>query len=109
VLGDLSARADWGYAPDFVDAFWKTLQADAPDDYVVATGKLHGVRDWVEKSFALAGLDWQNHVRKDSNLAARERPLLMGDIARIHERCGWTPKTGFERMVELMYEHEGRH
>ncbi|WP_043646470.1 GDP-mannose 4,6-dehydratase [Fundidesulfovibrio putealis] len=109
LLGDLSARADWGYAPDFVEAFWATLQAENPDDYVVATGKLHGVRDWVEKTFALAGLDWQNHVREEPGLAVRGRAPLVGDATRIRERCGWTPATDFDHMVELMFEHEGWH
>lgn len=107
-LADLSARADWGYAPDFVEGFWKTLQVDAPDDYVIATGQLRGVRDWVEKTFALAGLRWQEHVREDCSLAMRRRDPLVGDIARIRSRVGWTPSTGFDRMIELMYEHEGR-
>lgn len=107
VLADLSARADWGYAPDFVEAFRRTLRADAPRDYVIATGELHGVRDWVEKTFALAGLDWHKHVREDGNLAVRRREPLVGDITRIRERCGWTPSIGFERMIELLYDQEG--
>ena len=107
-LGDLDARADWGYAPDFVEAFWKTLQADQPEDYVIATGLLHGVRDWVEKAFALAGLNWQEHVYEDSSLALRRREPLVGDISRIRSRCHWAPATDFQGMVELMFEHEGR-
>lgn len=109
LLGDLSARVDWGYAQDFVEAFWATLQVETPDDYVVATGTLHGVRDWVEKSFELAGINWQKHVREDPGLAFRRRAPLVGDASRIRERCGWTPATDFDRMVELMFEHEGWH
>ncbi len=109
VLGDLSAQADWGYAPDFVEAFWKTLQVETPQDCVIATGTLHSVRDWVEKSFALAGLNWQEHVREVAGLAIRKRPLLVGDISRIREGCGWTPTTGFDRMIELMFEQEEQH
>lgn len=107
VLADLSARTDWGYAPDFVDAFRLALAASTPLDYVIATGVAHGVLDWVEEAFALAGLDWRKHVREDIALAARERPSLIGDISRIREACGWTPSTSFGRMVALMYENEG--
>ena len=107
VLADLSARADWGYAPDFVEAFRRTLRAKAPRDYVIATGELHGVREWVEKTFALAGLDWHKHVREDESLAVRRREPLLGDITRIRERCGWSPTIGFERMIELLFDHEG--
>jgi GDPmannose 4,6-dehydratase len=106
-LGDLSARVDWGYAPDFVEAFWAALQVDTPDDYVVATGKLRGVRDWLDAAFTLAGLDWQNYVRENPNLVARGTRPLVGDATRIRERCGWTPATEFKRMVEFMFEHEG--
>ena len=109
VLADLAARADWGYAPDFVEAFTRTLRTGEPRDYVIATGVLHGVLDWVEKTFALAGLDWQEHVREDMRLAARRRDPLVGDISRIGRYCGWTPSTGFDRMVESMFEQEGRH
>lgn len=107
VLADLSARADWGYAPDFVDAFRLTLAAKTPLDYVIATGATHAALDWVERAFALAGLDWREHVREDASLAVRSRPPLAGDIARIRRECGWSPATSFTRMVELMYEKEG--
>ena len=107
VLGDLSARADWGYAPDFVDAFWRTLQTPEPADYVVATGKLSSVRDWVEKTFELAGLNWQEHVREDASLLGSRRVPLVGDISRLATATGWRPHTGFEAMVEHMFEREG--
>jgi GDPmannose 4,6-dehydratase len=107
VLADLNARTDWGYAPDFVDAFRMALAAGTPLDYVIATGTTHGVLDWVEEAFALAGLDWRKHVREDKALAARSRPKMAGDISRIREACGWSPSTSFERMVELIYENEG--
>lgn len=106
VLADLNARADWGYAPDFVDGFWKTLQAALPDDYVLATGETRSVMDWVEKAFALARLDWQEHVREDAGLCVRKRPSYVGDFSRINTQCGWTPTTNFDRMVELMFEQE---
>lgn len=107
VLGDLGARADWGYAPDYAEAFWRTLQATGPADYVVATGRLRSVLDWVEKTFELAGLDWHEHVREDASLLAGRRVPLVGDASRLREVTGWTPSTTFERMVELMYEYEG--
>lgn len=106
VLADLNARADWGYAPDFVDGFWKTLQAARPDDYVLATGETRTVMDWVEKAFALAGLDWQEHVREDAGLSVRARPAYVGDFSKIRTLCGWTPTTNFDRMIELMFEQE---
>jgi len=109
VLGDLSARADWGYAPDFVDAFWRTLQAPRPADYVVATGRLSSVRDWVEKTFELAGLNWQEHVREDASLLGSRRTPLVGDSSRLAACTGWRPHTSFERMVELMFEREGHY
>jgi len=109
VLADLSARADWGYAPDFIEAFRLTLAAGVPDDYVIATGELREVLDWVKKTFALACLDWQEHVREDPGLAIRRRAPLVGDISRVRSVCGWSPVTSFDRMVELMFDNEGRH
>ncbi|WP_027192303.1 GDP-mannose 4,6-dehydratase [Fundidesulfovibrio putealis] len=108
-LGDLSAQTDWGYAPDFVEAFWLSLQATIPDDYVIATGTPHRVQDWVEGAFSLAGLAWQDYVREDQQLLRRRRGRLVGDISRIRERCGWSPTTPFGRMLEILFKYEGRH
>jgi len=106
-LGDLSARADWGYAPDFVEAFWKTLQALQAEDYVICTGRTHTVLDWVEQSFGLLGLDWREKVRENSSLVKRKREPYVGENSRILRHCGWSPSTSFERMVELMVSRCG--
>ncbi len=107
VLADLSAQADWGYAPDFVEAMPAVLEASQPQDYIIATGKLHSVLDWVEEAFALAGLDWRRHVHEDASLGRRRRAPLVGDAARIRDACGWRPTTGFADMVRRMYEAAG--
>jgi len=104
LLADLSAQTDWGYAPDFVEAMQTVLQAPKPQDYVIATGELHCVLDWVEEAFALAGLDWRKHVREDTTLGKRRRAPLIGNPARIRDTCGWRPETGFADMVRKMFE-----
>lgn len=102
-LGNLEARRDWGYAPEYVDAMWRMLQQDEPEDYVVATGESHSVREFVEQTFAYLGLDWREHVRSDARLA---RPLdvehLRGDARRASERLDWRPRTSFRELVRIM-------
>ncbi|HML54517.1 MAG TPA: GDP-mannose 4,6-dehydratase [Solidesulfovibrio magneticus] len=107
VLADLSAQADWGYAPDFVEAMPAVLEASQPQDYIIATGTLHSVLDWVEEAFALAGLDWRRHVREDPSLGQRRRIALVGDTARIRAACDWRPTTSFTDMVRKMFEALG--
>jgi GDPmannose 4,6-dehydratase len=106
VLGDLDARRDWGYAGDYVRAMWLMLQQDEPDDYVVATGESHSVRDLVNSAFAHVGLDWQEHVRVDSALqrGTAELHRLVGDPSRARERLGWNREVGFERLVQMLVE-----
>lgn len=106
-IGDINARTDWGYAPDYVDAFWRSLQVDAPADYVLATGSPHSVRDWVERAFSLAGLNWQDHVRQDLGFTPAPRATLVGDASLARSLLGWSPGTSFPHMVEKMYELEG--
>jgi GDPmannose 4,6-dehydratase len=104
-LGNLEAKRDWGYAPDYVEAMWLMLQADAPDDYVIATGETHSVRDFVELAFSHAGLDWQAHVEIDPRyFRPSEVDVLQGDSTKARERLGWTPKVGFEELVTLMVD-----
>ncbi len=107
-LGDLDARRDWGYAPDYVRAMWLMLQCDEPDDYVVATGEGHGVQDLVEAAFSHVGLDWREHVRTDSALKRGKAELhnLVGDPSRAKERLGWSPTVSFEELVRLMVDHD---
>jgi len=104
VLGDLDARRDWGYAPDFVDAMWRMLQQDEPDDYVIATGETHTVRELVELAFAHADLDWRDHVRVDESLVRAQDYTLVGNAAKARERLGWEPTVTFEQLVALLVD-----
>ncbi len=106
LLGDLSARADFGYAPDFTRAMRLILENDAPGDYVVATGEIHGVRDWLEISFGLLDLDWRDHVGEDATLLSRRRAPLVGDASKLKRHTGWRPEISFEKMVERMVAAE---
>jgi GDPmannose 4,6-dehydratase len=104
-LGNLDAKRDWGYAPDYVEAMWLMLQADAPDDYVIATGETHSVREFLELAFSHAGLEWQAHVEIDPRyFRPSEVDVLLGDAGKARERLGWTPKVGFEELVTLMVD-----
>jgi GDPmannose 4,6-dehydratase len=107
-LGNLDAARDWGYAGDFVEAMWLIVQEDEPDDYVIATGETHTVRELLDVAFQNAGIDdWERFVRKDPRF---ERPaevdLLMGDASKARERLGWKPKVAFEELVRRMYEND---
>lgn len=109
-LGNLAAVRDWGWAPDYVDAMVRMSRADAPDDYVVATGVPHTVEDFVAAAFTAAGVpDWRRHVVVDPRFF---RPVdgvaLVGDAARAHERLGWRPTVGFEETVARMVEADQR-
>ena len=104
-LGNLEARRDWGYAPEYVAAMWLMLQQDHPDDYVVATGESHSVREFVELAFSLAGLDYRDHVTADAQLyRPAEVDLLIGDPSKAHSRLGWEPQTRFRDLVRRMVE-----
>jgi GDPmannose 4,6-dehydratase len=106
LLGDLTARRDWGYAPDYVRAMWLTLQADVPDDYVVATGEAHSVEEFVAAAFGHVGLDWREHVRHDESLSRghADSPELVGDPTRIRERLGWEPDVRFDELVRRLVD-----
>jgi GDPmannose 4,6-dehydratase len=105
-LGDLDARRDWGYAPDYVRAMWLMVQQDDADDYVVATGTTHSVGDLVEAAFSHVGLDWRPHVQADPSLRRGKAELhnLVGDPAKARERLGWEPTVGFEELVRLLVD-----
>jgi GDPmannose 4,6-dehydratase len=104
-LGNLDAKRDWGYAADYVEAMWLMLQQDAPDDYVVATGESHSVREFVEMAFSSVGLDWRDHVKMDERfMRPAEVPELRGDASKAREALGWAAKTSFEELVEMMVE-----
>jgi GDPmannose 4,6-dehydratase len=104
-LGNLDARRDWGYAPDYVEAMWSMLQQDEPEDFVIGTGTDHSVRDLVEIAFGHAGLDPADHVVQDPELLRpAEVDRLVANASRAHEVLGWQPKTDFEQMVRLMVD-----
>ena len=107
VLGDLSARRDWGYAGDYVRAMWLMLQCDQPGDYVVATGVSHSVEELVACAFDAVSLDWREHVRTDTTLFARgaaELHDLVGDASKARRVLGWEPEVGFRELLTLMVE-----
>ena len=104
-LGNLDARRDWGFAGDYVEGMWRMLQHDTPDDFVLATGETHSIREFCEETFGLLGMDWKQYVRYD---ARYERPtevdLLLGDPTKAREKLGWKPVCGFKQLVRLMVD-----
>ncbi|MGH7370020.1 MAG: GDP-mannose 4,6-dehydratase [Candidatus Methylomirabilaceae bacterium] len=108
-LGNLEARRDWGYAGDYVEAMWLMLQQDTPDDYVIATGETHSVRELVEIAFVRAGLDWRQHVVEDQDLKRpAEVDVLQGDYSKAKRVLGWQPKVGFRELIEMMVDADLR-
>jgi GDPmannose 4,6-dehydratase len=104
-LGNLEARRDWGFAGDYVEAMWLMLQQDEPDDFVVATGASHSVRELVEVAFAHVNLDWQKYVREDPSLKRpAEVDSLIGDASKAREKFGWTPRVSFQQLVAMMVD-----
>jgi GDPmannose 4,6-dehydratase len=102
-LGNLDPRRDWGYAKEYVEAMWLMLQQDEPDDYVIATGETHSVRDFVEEAFSYSGLNWQEHLEIDTKYyRPAEVELLVGDASKARRKLGWEPKTKFKELVRLM-------
>ncbi len=108
-LGNLDARRDWGYAPEYVEAMWLMLQQPAPDDYVVATGEMRSVREFVALAFALVGRDWQEFIEIDPRyFRPTEVDELRGDASKAREQLGWQPRTSFTELVRLMVEGDLR-
>ena len=107
-LGNLDARRDWGFAGDYVDAMWRMLQQDEADDYVVATGQTHSIRQLLDVAFAHVGIqDWSAKVVQDPRFfRPAEVDLLIGDPAKAKEKLGWTPKVGFEELVRMMVDND---
>src|SRR3954470_16284238 len=104
-LGNLDAKRDWGYAPDYTDAMWRMLQADEPDDYVVATGEMHTVREFLEVAAGHIGLDWEAVVEIDPRYyRPAEVDALQGDPSKAREKLGWTPTVTFEDLARIMVE-----
>src|SRR5665811_1225237 len=99
-LGNLDAKRDWGYAPDYTEAMWLMLQQDEPDDYVIATGEMHSVRDFLDAAGAHLGLDWEKHVEIDPRFfRPAEVDALCGDPSKARTKLGWQPATSFEELV----------
>ena len=106
-LGNIEAKRDWGYAPDYIESMWMILQQKEPDDYVIATNESHSVKEFAEKAFDAAGLDWQEHVITDKRFL---RPLdvhfLQGDYDKAHKDLGWAPKVKFDELIKLMVRED---
>jgi GDPmannose 4,6-dehydratase len=104
-LGNLDARRDWGYAPDFVEAMWLMLQQDTPEDYVIATGESHSVKEFVEAAFSYVSLDWRDHVEIDPRyFRPTEVEALLGDAGKARKKLGWQPRVSFTELVRLMVD-----
>jgi GDPmannose 4,6-dehydratase len=106
-LGDLDSARDWGYAKDFVHAMWLMLQQSRADDYVLATGESHTIRELLQVAFNHVGLNWQDHVKIDKRF---QRPAdaheLLGNPDKAREKLGWTPTQNFEQLIRLMVDHD---
>ena len=104
-LGNLDAKRDWGYAPEYVEAMWLMLQQDSSDDFVVATGETHTIREFLDEAFGHVNLDWKDYVKHD---ARYERPaevdLLVGDASKAKRQIGWEPKVRFAELVRIMVD-----
>jgi GDPmannose 4,6-dehydratase len=104
-LGNLDAKRDWGYAKEFVEAMWLMMQQDQPDDYVIATGETHSVREFLEVAFGHVGLQWKKYVEIDPRYhRPAEVELLLGDYSKAKQKLGWEPKTRFEDLARLMVD-----
>jgi GDPmannose 4,6-dehydratase len=106
-LGNLNAKRDWGFAGDYVEAMWLMLQQEEPDDYVIATGETHTVKEFLEEVFAHAGLSVEDHVEIDPRLfRPHEVPLLLGDSSKAKNKLNWSPKVTFKKLAKMMYESD---
>ena len=104
-MGNIEAKRDWGYALDYVEGMWRMLQQDTPDDYVLATGEMHSVRELLEEAFSYVGLDWQKYTRHDDRYnRPSEVDQLLGDPSKAKRVLGWTPKVTFKELIRLMMD-----
>ena len=102
VLGDLSARIDWGYAPDYIEAMIRTLRISGPEDFVIATGRARSVLEFVQLAFEHLGLDWKGYVREDPSVLKRRNTNLVGDASKLKNLTGWQPQVSFEEMIAVL-------
>jgi GDPmannose 4,6-dehydratase len=106
-MGNLDARRDWGYAADYVEAMWLMMQAETPDDYVIATGETHSVREFLGETFGLLDLDWKEFVEIDPRYyRPAEVDVLLGDASKARKELGWEPKVGFKELVRRMVDSD---
>lgn len=106
-LGNLEAKRDWGYAGDYVEAMWLMLQQDVPDDYVIATGETHSVKEFLAEAFGAVGLDWQEYVEVDERyLRPSEVEVLLGDASKARDVLNWQPKTTFKELVRMLLRND---
>jgi GDPmannose 4,6-dehydratase len=106
-LGNLEAKRDWGYARDYMEGAWRMLQADEPDDYVLATGETHSVGEFLDAAFGHVGLDWHEYVKIDERyFRPAEVDLLIGDYSKAKEKLGWEPTVRFDELVRMMVDHD---
>ena len=104
-LGNLEAKRDWGYAPEYVETMWLMLQQDKPDDYVIGTGECHSVKEFLEEAFAYQGLDWERYVRIDPRyFRPTEVELLVANPTKARDKLGWEPKVNFKELVRIMVD-----
>lgn len=108
-MGNLEAKRDWGYAGDYIKAMWLILQQNEPDDYVIATGKTHSVKEFVELAFSYANLKWEDYVVMDERFfRPAEVHTLCGDFSKAKKKLGWEPEVSFEELVKMMVESDIR-
>ncbi len=108
-MGNMDAQRDWGFAPEYVEAMWKMLQAQSPVDYVIGTGRKHSVKEFIERSFAYVGLDWKKYIRQDPRfLRLTEVDELQADASKAAREIGWQPKVGFEELIMVMVDADMR-
>ena len=106
-LGNLDAKRDWGYAPDFTDAMWRMLQQDEPDDYVIATGEMHSVSEFLDEAAQCLGMDWTGAVEIDPKYyRPAEVDALCGDASKARAKLGWEPAVTFKELVRIMVESD---
>ena len=107
VMGNLDACRDWGFAGDYVKAMWLMLQQEVPQDYIVATGETHSVREFLELTFGALDLDWKDFVKFDQRFTRpAEVDILLGDASKARDELGWTPEVDFKGLVKMMVEHD---
>ena len=109
-LGNIEAERDWGYAPEYVEGMWRMMQQDKPNDYVLATGEMHSVKEFCQKAFKEVGLNWKDYVIIDNDyLRPNETEYLLGDASKAKKELGWQPKTKFDELISIMVSFDLKH